>query len=359
MAATKDLLGPKHPMTVAVHDTYRKIRQKLKAEGAFLERQPVITLPRIRNGKTLPRPPSPDHPARHALMGGLNNHGNGKYTAPPPVSRFVGLSAYKKPVPPQTARATASRGGAKFRGGDLFHPSEAMKAARRQYCTQHPLLPPKTALGGSRRGASRGASSALPAISERPANTAPTHGATTARRPQAGLGDSIQQSHSAQPHHHHQPHPPHQAGGPSTTARQAPKRRLSELLLGDMWVEVQVPRHASPNAASGSAAASPHSLGSGGANATGGGNAGGGAMSPVRPGYGEALYVIDPADAALEPIAEPGSHAQLDSAPPQQQQQAPQHSEPEPEAPRQQSHEGAAAAELGQALGPSLGNYPG
>jgi hypothetical protein len=72
--------------------------------------------------------------------------------------------------------------------------------------------------------------------------------------------------------------------------RAAPKRRLSELLLGDMWVEIQVPR-SSPGA-------SPTFSGAVGYGGVSGGERRDAAAmtasqpSGVRPGYGEALYVV-------------------------------------------------------------------
>jgi hypothetical protein len=143
-----------------------------------------------------------------------------------------------------------------------------------------------------------------------------------------------------------------------------------------MWVEVQVPRHASPNNHAGSPNSNTNGPNNNSNNNNNGasGATGGGAMSPVRPGYGEALYVIDPADAALEPIAEPGTHAQLDHAPRQQHQQQQEQQQHEAQAPTAAAAPAAetqeeeqrmgpeptgAADEFADALGSQIGQYPG
>jgi hypothetical protein len=336
MAATKDLLGAKHPMTVAVHDTYRAIRDRLKHEGTFKERTPTA-LPRLRANNTMPSPPSPDKPTSHALTPRTNTHGNGRYIPPPLASRFTGMPAYtneRKPGTAQSARSASHGGGSSPRRPpqDLFHPSQSTLGARRLYHTRHPLIQqvegrlpaiqsPRSTMTQSYDTQPRPPPTA--SKSTRP-RKAPPRQIADYQQPQHQSSQQQQQQqqqslqlqwHAGLPQQQQQQQQQQAVRGNAYAGgadRVAPKRRLSELLLGDMWVEVQVPR-SSPGASPTFSGA----VGYGVSGVSGGERRDAAAMavsqpSAVRPGYGEALYVIDPADAALEPISEPATYAALD-----------------------------------------------
>ena len=304
MRATKDLLGPRHPMTIAVHETYRNLRDRLKEEGAFKERTPSTSaLPRIaRSQKLHPVPPQTDHPTQHALMGATNTHGNGKYVAPPTASRFATMPAYAKATDkPMTAR------GGRRPVQDLFHPTASMRTARRQYLAPHPIF--QQHQHHHHAPTSRMGTAATAAYSQQQQQQGQLPPVNRQSNTRGGTAIATTEFIPAPP-----PPPPavsQRAAAPSSSVRgnnnsnnaataAPPRRRLSELLLGDMWVEVQVPRHTS----------SPHHQQT--SYLGGGGSPTSQQRSPIRPGYGEALYVIDPSDAALEPIVEPGTYARLD-----------------------------------------------
>lgn len=262
MSATGDLLGAKHPMTVAVHDTYRAVRDSLKEQGVFRER--TSGLPPIAHEE-------------------------------PNSTRIRQLPAYVKPQTPAKAQRGISN--------SLYRPTTTNNGMRRVYQTSHPLIKNEKAAKTPRR---------LPALGDNPNSREGTARSQASHAPQHAVPNPPSPRK-------HAPHPPARGEG-ADTGRRPQERRVSELLLGDMWVEIQVPRH------------SPTGTG----------------FSPVRPSYGEALYVIEPSDPVVESIAQPSAHAHVD------------HQEPvvrdEPGELVQENS--TATAQLASALGDDIARYP-
>ena len=242
MKATQDLLGPKHPMTVAVHQTFRELRDKLKTRGVFNQHH---TFPALndREKELTVTLVGPDHYKYQQTTSNL------AYTKP---------GSSQSPRKPQTASQRFS--------SRLHH---TLKSSAGVYSELHPLLSAQQAAARAER-----------------------------RRAQTSEGNR-RSPRSQVPSMPALPTPPRTANQAGTGRRSTPKahttnRRLSELLMGDMWVEV----HGS-NSQSLTALPTPPT------------SKKGDYYPPVRPTYGQAMYVMQP-DEPHERVVDPQSNAELD-----------------------------------------------
>ena len=114
MRASVDLLGPQHPMTLAVHDTYRSLRAQFKAGGSFLAHHSAAH--REDTPRDGPRP----------------------VTAVPTLPYIA--ASHCASGTPRTPRDAAKNSRPPTRPSAVFHPTKMTTKASRIYSAQHPLF---------------------------------------------------------------------------------------------------------------------------------------------------------------------------------------------------------------------------
>jgi tetratricopeptide (TPR) repeat protein len=248
MKATQELLGPRHPMTVAVHQTYRELRDDLKRSGVFVQHHTFPGLNEHEKELTVTLM-SPDHFKYQQTTSNVpfvrpRKPGTGDGGKP---ERFISAS--------QRFSQRLSR---------------TLKSASGVYSEHHPLLQSsqrsrlQSRDGRTSSLSPRQQASSIPPLPSPPGTAQSARGVSGKRSPKVSQDVS------------------------------ASRRRLSELLMGDMWVDINV-------------SASQSLLNSMPRPSRGKGDgAGENFYPPVRPNYAEAMHVMEPSE-----FESPGLHSRV------------------------------------------------
>jgi tetratricopeptide (TPR) repeat protein len=355
MRASIDLLGPKHSLTATIHESYRAARPLLKKQGAYKIRDGLLPmLSASANVRTLEK--------RRELMTQTLTEDEKLGSAPAfegALAGHTGAVSVNRSSHRVPSLLTAVRNAQR---GDAFRPTHTLVRAQPLYLGQHPatVAAPKQSEAMLRPRQRELRRQMIPSIapayeqqrqqqqqqqqraypqSARPAGSRGQGGVTL---PPMGNGGAQSPTRSARG----SGSPARARFNPATnkvlssltsgggnasagdaglswsaTGPGAPKRTVEQALIGDMWVEVEVPmaRRLSPPTAAMRAAAIPGApaLRQPGGVAAGAGawpayGGGGGAGEFRAPAYGQAMHVIEPSDPIMERVSHPSTFAAID-----------------------------------------------